>query len=115
MNIKQKYYICCLIDRMYGSWQGYVSTPPSDLTDCPAEFRDALRLADVEIYDEKNISELEGACRCIGLIAIFDKKKKEIRVETKKGKVIFFCNQQEQNFNIEDVTNELIKKGYLEY
>ena len=79
------------------------------------EFRDALRLADVQIYDEKNISELEGACRCIGLVAVFDNKKKEIRVETKKGKVIFFCNALDQNFNIEDVTDELIKKGYTEY
>lgn len=115
MNIKQKYYICMLIERMYGSWQGYVSTPPSDLTDCPDEFRDALRLADVRIYDEKNISELEGACKCIGLVAIFDKKKKEIRVETKKGKVVFFYNSENQNFNIENLTNELIIKGYLEY
>ena len=115
MNIKQKYYICMLIDRMYPSWQGYVSTPPADLTDCPDEFKDALRLTDVRIYDEKNISELEGACRCVGLVAVFDKKKKEIRVENKKGKVVFFYNAKNSNFNIEDVTNEFITKGYSEY
>ena len=42
MNIKQKYYICMLIDRMYSSWQGYVSTPPADLTDCPDEYANYL-------------------------------------------------------------------------
>ena len=115
MNIKQKYYICLLIDRMYGSWQGYVSKPPCDVSNCPDEFRDALRLTDVQVYDEKNISELEGACRCIGLVAVFDTRKKEIRVETKKGKVIFFSNPQDQNFNIEDVTSELLAKGYTGY
>ena len=115
MNIKQKYYICCLTDRMYPSWIGYISKPLSDIKDMSNEFAEAMRLADVSIIDEKNISELEGACRCIGLVAVFDKRKKEIRVETKKGKVIFFYNKQKQNFNIKDVTNELIIKGYLEY
>lgn len=115
MNIKQKLYLITLIERMYPSWYGYKHKPACDLSDVPEDYRDAFRLADVSIKDECNIAQFEGACEVLDLVPVQDTKKWELRVETKKGKVLIRYNGEESNYDLDKLAMECVIKYPKEY
>ena len=115
MNLKQKIYLITLIERMYPSWYGYKHKPACDTDGVPDDLVDAYRLSDVSLKDECNIAQFEGACEVLGLKAVQDTKKWELRVENKKGKVLIVFNGIEGNYDIDDLAIEYARKYPKEF
>lgn len=113
MNTKQKLYLVTLMDRMYQKWYNYVLSEKSlnrELLDTslPDEYRTAMKLNDVSVSEECAIAKLEGACEVLNLKAVFDKNKKEIRIENSKGKILLWTNGLESNYDFEELCLECI-------
>lgn len=110
MKLREKIYLATIMERMYTSWHGYKHKPPSDLSSVPDDWRDAYRLADVSIPDERNIARFEGACEALGLVAVCDTKKWQLRVEDKKGKVLMWFDGENSNYDLERMAVEYYNK-----
>ena len=110
MKLSEKIYLAMLIERMYPSWYGYKHKPPCDTAGVPDDLVDAYKLSDVSLKDECNIAQFEGACEVLGLRAIQDTKKWQLRVEDKKGKVLLWFDGNDSNYDLEKMAIEHYNK-----
>lgn len=109
------------MENMYTEWYRYVlecNRQRKELQDMcntmnvPDGYKTALQLAEVNVNIEKKMSYLDGACKIIGLEAVFDVINGEIRIE-KKGKILFKTNGVESNYDYESIIAKYIDKyGY---
>ena len=110
MNLKQKIYLITVMERMYTGWYGYKHKPACDTEGVPDDFVDAYRLSDVSLKDECNIAQFEGACQVLDLVPVLDTKKWELRVETKKGKVLLKYNGEYGNYDLDKLAMKEVEK-----
>ena len=112
MNIRYKMFLTSQMESMFVSWHNYMQEcyrQRRDLknlekeVDIPDGYKTAMQLAEVNVDIEKKMSVLDGACRCLGYVAVFDPIKDEIRVEDRKGKVLFWTNGNESNYDLEEI------------
>lgn len=104
MNLKQKVYLTTLIERAVRPISEYLNASKHEFDpNAPEGYNSAMRLADVQVDPEKYMSKIEGACEILELTPVFDKVKKEIRIENKVGKVILWTNGVDCNYDLDDL------------
>lgn len=99
---------------MFVNWLQYNRKPPCDTSECNRDMVAVLRLADVQVAEEKAISKLEGACEVLNLTPIFNKEKEEIRIVNKKEELLLWTKGDEFSYNIEDLTLKMVEKYEVE-
>ena len=116
MNLKQKIYLITLMERAVRPVSEYLNSCKHEyIPNAPDGYNEAMRLADVQVDPEKYMSKIEGACEILGLVPIFDKDKREIRVENKNGKIVLRTDGCNCNYDLENLSVKFCKKyGYDE-